>query len=76
MVTLFTGYANNIFHLMFNVYIQRSNLAKILICLAETLKIVGSRKVQGACFFKLQEPLAFSGTRVTPSAKWGGGLDC
>ena len=44
--------------------------------LAETLKIVGPRRVYGACFFQFQGPLAIGGARVPSSTKGSGEQDC
>ena len=76
MVTLFTGYAYDVFHLISILSIQKSKFGGKSDKFAETLEIVGSRGVHGARFFQLQGPLALGGARVPSSAKWSGGQDC
>ena len=53
-----------------------SKLTENLTNFADTPKIVGPRRVHGACFFQLQGPLTLGGARVTPSVKGSGGQDC
>ena len=69
MVTSFTGYADDVFHVITNFPIQKSKLGGKSDKFAETLKIVGPRGVHGARFFQLQGPLALSGLRLPPSTK-------
>ena len=70
IVSLFTGYADNIFYVISHFYIQRKqNMTN----LAETQKIIGPHRIHWPCLFQLQKPaLALGGAR----AEWSGGQDC
>ena len=76
MVTSFTGYADDVFHVITIFPTQKSKFGVKSYKFAETQKIVGPCGVHGAPFFQLQGPLALGGARVPPSAKWSGGQDC
>ena len=66
-----------IFSMLFLIFTCKdSYLAENLTNLADTPKIVGPRRVHGACSFQLQGPLILGGARATPSVKRSGGQDC
>ena len=63
MFTSFTGYADDIFHVISNFHITRSNFGVY-------------PKNCWTRFCQLQEPLILGGARATPSVKGSGGQDC
>ena len=66
-----------IFAMQFQIFTFKDpNLAEYLTNFAATLKIVGPRRFQRACFFQFQGPLTFGGARAPPSVKGSGGQDC
>ena len=76
MVTLFTGYVDDIFYVLSNFHIQLSKFGRKYDKFGGNSKIVGSRGLHGACFFQLQGPLTLGDVRVPPSAKGIGEQDC
>ena len=69
MVTLFTGFAYDIFHVIANVHIQTTKFGK------KSDKYGGNSENRWTCavhrarFFQLQGPLAHGVAREPPSAK-------
>ena len=73
MITVFKGYADDIFHVIYNFHIYRSKFG------GKTNKLGRNcwtpRGLWGR-FFQLQGPLVLGGARLPPSVNWSGFLDC
>ena len=73
MVTSFTGYADDISHVIYNFHTRRFKFGRKSDKYSG--KIVGPHKVHGACFYQLQGPLALGGARAPPITTWNGDQD-